>query len=260
MGHWRRATRNEGEHPANGLVSVLSSQPCSCRNASSDRFVINDTFCSQLCLLYPPHLIAIAAIYLSLVLHDSARTILNQSAPPSQKTTPQPRRSSRQASHAGLEAAKKPNQDPISFLSELNVSLPLIATITQEIISMYALWERYQEGPSFDCAKSTLANKQATSPFGTNRSGSASLKRSASASVSAQGSTKSRSNTATPVEVAEETGGGLGPNTTNVVVTPTFLAGVLMRMRESKWVDMAHSANVRSVAVNKVLERTQAAG
>ena len=190
---------------------------------------------------------------------------MNQSPTQSQQTTPQPRRSSRQASHANPEAAKKPSRDPISFLSELNVSLPLIATIAQEIISMYALWERYKEDPTSDSAKGTFTPNQVTSPFGAGGSASASLKQSASASGSARGSIKSRSNSGTPVDVAEESavwGDNSGPNTIGHanVVTPTFLAGVLMRMRELKWADMAHSSNGRSVAVNKVLERTQAAG
>ena len=39
------------------------------------RFIINDTYRSEICLLYPPHMIAIAAIYLTLVLNDKTREI-----------------------------------------------------------------------------------------------------------------------------------------------------------------------------------------
>jgi cyclin C len=49
------------------------------------------------------------------------------------------------------------------------------------------------------------------------------------------------------------TGGG-------TMVTPAFLTGLLTRMREAKLADMAHPANGRHVAINKMLERTQAAG
>jgi hypothetical protein len=35
-----------------------------------NRFIINDTYRSELCLLYLPHMIVIAAIYLTLVLND----------------------------------------------------------------------------------------------------------------------------------------------------------------------------------------------
>lgn len=37
-------------------------------------FLLNDTYRTDVILLYPPHLIAIAAIFLALVLHDSSRT------------------------------------------------------------------------------------------------------------------------------------------------------------------------------------------
>ncbi|THG94762.1 hypothetical protein EW026_g6771 [Hermanssonia centrifuga] len=39
-------------------------------------FIINDTYRSDLCLIYPPHLIAIAAIYLTLVFHESTHESL----------------------------------------------------------------------------------------------------------------------------------------------------------------------------------------
>ncbi len=42
------------------------------------RFIINDTYHSELCLLYPPHVFAIAAIYLTLVLHTSIQTDVGQ--------------------------------------------------------------------------------------------------------------------------------------------------------------------------------------
>ncbi|KAF7300992.1 CYCLIN domain-containing protein [Mycena indigotica] len=98
-------------------------------------FIINDTFRSELCLLYPPHLIAIAAIYLTCVFNPATQSAIAASHEP----TPTPRRSSRHA------ADKSSTQDPLTFLAGLNVSLPLVATIAQEIIAMYTLWERYRD-------------------------------------------------------------------------------------------------------------------
>ncbi|KAF8954247.1 cyclin-like protein [Flammula alnicola] len=183
--------------------------------------IINDTYRSQLCLLYPPHLIAIAAIYLTFILHPPTRPENSQSAeqesteaaPEQPAPTRQPRRSSRQANHAPAATTqatlpKKP-QDPITFLSELNVSLPMVATIAQEIISLYTLWDQYKEDVSPDTSKLT-------------------------ASVSAEGN----------------------------YITPAFLSSVLLRMREARLMDLVPSTSSvgRPVAVNKRLERTQAAG
>ncbi|XP_006460431.1 hypothetical protein AGABI2DRAFT_220473, partial [Agaricus bisporus var. bisporus H97] len=125
-------------------------------------FIVNDTYRSDICLLYPPHLIAVAAIYLTFILHTPTRSIItpllnspsSQIAPPvtisSTITTTKPiRRSTRHSTSsltsAPLPTASQQQQDPITFLSELNISLPLIATISQEIISLYTLWERYKE-------------------------------------------------------------------------------------------------------------------
>ncbi|KAI9445841.1 hypothetical protein F5148DRAFT_1253534, partial [Russula earlei] len=38
-----------------------------------DRFIIDDMYHSELCLLYPPHMITITAIYLTLMLNDKMR-------------------------------------------------------------------------------------------------------------------------------------------------------------------------------------------
>ncbi|KAJ7499689.1 cyclin-like protein [Mycena latifolia] len=175
-------------------------------------FIVNDSYRSELCLLYPPHLLAIAALYLTCVFHPATAARLasmsasasapSGSAPPSD---PPPRRSSRQAAER-----KQPAQDPIAFLAALNVSLPLIATIAQEIIAMYALWDRYKEDAA--CAD----------PGGT------------------------------PDSRGDDDAGG--------VVTPAFLTAMLMKMRETRLQEVAHPASGRPTAVNKMLERTQAAG
>ncbi|KAF7294389.1 CYCLIN domain-containing protein [Mycena kentingensis (nom. inval.)] len=112
-------------------------------------FIINDTFRSELCLLHPPHLIAIAAIYLTCVFHPATHESVASALGSSQEqhvsaptTSAGPRRSSR-----NVPTPDRPGvQDPVAFLASLNVSLPLIASIAQEIIGMYALWERYREG------------------------------------------------------------------------------------------------------------------
>ncbi|KAJ7667066.1 cyclin-like protein [Mycena rosella] len=120
------------ELPHNGLQSAW--------------FIVNDTYRSELCLLYPPHLLAIAALYMTCVFHPATAARLASasasapSGPGAPAADPPPRRSSRQAAER-----KQPAQDPLAFLAALNVSLPLVATVAQEIIAMYALWERYKE-------------------------------------------------------------------------------------------------------------------
>jgi cyclin C len=107
-----------------------------------DRFIINDTYRSELCLLYPPHMIAIAAIYLTLVLNDKTREAIQaQSGAPA----PPPRRSSRTSSGSAHRKTAPAPQDFVGFMAGLRVSLPTVAMIAQEILSLYTLWERYSD-------------------------------------------------------------------------------------------------------------------
>lgn len=94
--------------------------------------MINDTFRSSLSLIHPPHLIALAAIYLAFSMHPPE---------PSAPAVPSPRKSSRVDIAAG-EKNPGGQTDAITFLASLNVELPLILEIVQEIISLYELWNR----------------------------------------------------------------------------------------------------------------------
>jgi cyclin C len=170
------------------------------------RFIINDTYRSEICLLYPPHMIAIAAIYLTFVLNDKTREAVQAQAAP----VPPPRRSSRTTSgSAHRKVAPAQQQDFVGFMAGLRVSLPTIAMIAQEILSLYTLWGRYSDTPP----ESGLG------------------------------------------------GSGTGESSSgDDVVTPASLTQLLLRMREARLADLAHPASGQPVAVNKRLERTQAAG
>ncbi|KAF8803752.1 hypothetical protein BYT27DRAFT_7195093 [Phlegmacium glaucopus] len=229
--------------------------------------IVNDTYRSQLCLLHPPHLIAIAAIYLTFILHPPARPepsqpsdqgSLAENSPDHSNPVKQPRRSSRQANHASLAAPVSPKkpQDPIAFLSELNVSLPLIATIAQEIISLYTLWDQYKEDVSPDASKLARELTNSPMPFGSSpkKSGSNSRTESVRASTSGAG-TPGADGRDEPAETVNVADGNF--------ITPSFLSSVLRKMREARLMDIppaTPTTTARSVAVNKRLERTQAVG
>ncbi|KAG2103020.1 hypothetical protein BD769DRAFT_1506533 [Suillus cothurnatus] len=194
--------------------------------------IINDTYRSDLCLLYPPHLLAITALYLAVVLHGPTRELLQQQSH-SVEAAPvhsSPRRSSRQSSSTSSGHIKKSSQDFVAFFAELNISMPLVATIAQEIISLYTLWERYiEDSDPADSARGAFFGHAQTQP-GVSHSG-----------------------VSTPVESLDDAQRPHG-------ATPTFLLQVLTRMRENRLSDMAHASSGRPVVVNKMLERTQAAG
>ncbi|KAF8665674.1 hypothetical protein AX16_000127 [Volvariella volvacea WC 439] len=238
-------------------------------------FIINDTYRSDLCLLYPPHLIAIAAIYLTLILHAPTREALAASQASSSSTaaesrniaatdsTPQPRRSSRQAQQsAAIEAVKKP-QDPISFLADLNVSLPLIATIAQEIISLYTLMGRYKEEGTIESSSSRPASASATSAFSSTGS-VVPAKRSFTGQARTNYFTLP-GNSMAPIDLTQDEEAPSVPPPPDTPpaqdgqITPAFLSSVLLRMRGARFAGAMHQTS-RQAAVNKMLERTQAVG
>ncbi|KAI0337540.1 cyclin-like protein [Trametopsis cervina] len=220
-------------------------------------FIVNDSFRSDLCLIYPPHLIAVTAIYLTLVFHSSTRNSLHFQSSPTPSSVTQgstsqsspagnPRRSSRSSSGQSRRA----DQDIVGFMAGLNVNMEVIASIAQEIISRYTLWERYKDDAVEHTARGSLATDQP--PTFTS-----SLKRSASSTTRsgsvASGST-AKSRDGTPVGSTQR-----APSNARqpAVVTPTFLTQLLVKMREGKMADMAHPATGRPMALDKRLERTQ---
>ncbi|KAF9040700.1 cyclin-like protein [Panaeolus papilionaceus] len=233
--------------------------------------IINDTYRSPLCIFYPPHLIAIAAIYLTFILHppikpDSTGTTSEQESLFSESSSEQPRqprRSSRQAHSTGSQSAmsaqqaKKP-QDPIAFFADLNVSLPLIATISQEIISLYTLWDNYKEDGVPDATRLS-GNMDSPMSSGMASTSVSPAKRTASGQITRNDSSASNIGMYHRTPASASADGNTCP-----YITPAFLAGVLKKMREKKMASYAAAASAQSrmqgVAVNKRLERTQAAG
>ncbi|KAH9936899.1 cyclin-like protein [Epithele typhae] len=187
------------------------------------RFIINDTYRSELCLLHPPHIIAVAAIYLVLVFHIPTRTAIQAAA-------------SSHAAHASGGGPATATTRHHRLHGGLNVNMSLVATVAQEIIALYALWDRYSEDPSAHA--SARAAMLQRNPGSVTRRSSGTRQRAAGVNAAAA--------------VAEGAHSDL--------VTPLFLVQLLLEMREKRMEDLAHPANGRPVVVNKMLERTQAAG
>jgi len=119
------------------------------------RLIINDTYRTDVCLKYPPFVIAIAAIYLALVNHDCC----SQSSP-SAMTPLVNIRATRRTSHPGSSGGNGP--DPVTFLAKLNVSMTSIASIAQEMISLYSLWSRYSDDSGSGLSNPTAVNHHAS--------------------------------------------------------------------------------------------------
>jgi cyclin C len=113
--------------------------------------IINDHYMTDLPLLFPPHIIAIMAILLALVLHPTSTGI--QSASGSTSTiasAAQGALSSASPVKAGGAEGKGGGersevQRLSNWLAESNVDIEAIVDCTQEIISFYEFQEQYNE-------------------------------------------------------------------------------------------------------------------
>ncbi|KIL59534.1 hypothetical protein M378DRAFT_131439 [Amanita muscaria Koide BX008] len=246
-------------------------------------FIINDTYRSNICLIYPPHLIAVAAICLTVVFHPPSRSEIVPHLPSSSSTA----------------KVGQPPDTILTFLASLNVSFPLVATIIQEIVSLWTLWDRYKED-----ATDTSSAASSASPGGSaGKMSSMSPTKPHQQQLQrlARGSTATLStlSTSTPTPTA---GGGDDPACTTdnndsssshsplveepaILFTPSILSNVLVKMREGRLaIQQATSSNSGSSssnnntdggsnnpgsgsttpgmgkAANKMLERAQAAG
>lgn len=222
-------------HPYRSLVHMTGrdSGPIAARKTMLDMddnsmqmawFVLNDTYRSELCLLYPPHLIATASIYLAFSLHFPPNLLntvkgstpanvasgaaVNRNADTGEPDAKRMRGSflsSNPQSNAAvasnnnfsnnggvtgltpgnnaigsmpnsplsgdppaiapkppLSTAPRGTTDPITFLASLNVQLPLVLEIVQEILSLYALWKAYEEPPHSASSAAGQSGSQAS--------------------------------------------------------------------------------------------------
>lgn len=133
---------------------------------SASRFVINDTFRSSLCLVYPPHLISVASIYLALSLHPPEVIVAHSvrelaDVGPAARTRRQSTTSSADVAslsdstlapsstldhvgnltrHAPCSTIVGGKTDAVAFLAALNVDMSIVVEIVQEIVSLYEVW------------------------------------------------------------------------------------------------------------------------
>ncbi|EGU12534.1 hypothetical protein RTG_01063 [Rhodotorula toruloides ATCC 204091] len=167
-----------------------------CAVVSEHRFIINDTFRSSLCLVHPPHLIAVAAIYLAFalqppasaaaqILPPSASASSGRSADASRPGGPatRTRRQSQDASNnpssalttttsSGPKSSSSAAPDPITFLASLAIDQSLVLEIVQEIVSLYELWAQLESGSATGSGSSSSSRGGSSSSSMRGQSGS----------------------------------------------------------------------------------------
>ncbi|RIA99072.1 cyclin-like protein [Glomus cerebriforme] len=144
-------------HPYRSLMTLAQDLGTKNEDVHWAWYVINDSYRTDMCLLYPPHVIAAAALYLQIALKGGAQygdyslTSMNTANNSSVAGV-----TTRGAKRGAAAAASNNNnnnnnintsvnetpkvKDIRLWFAQLNVDLEQIIDIVQEIISLYKLW------------------------------------------------------------------------------------------------------------------------
>lgn len=148
-------------HPLNHTSQISSStnsvgnnvsnqqQSLSPEELQSSWSIINDSYVTDLPLIFPPHIIAAASIYLTLVLKHNHLKHLQKEALKNSKTPPMNEDSSKCVS---LKAY-------IQFLGVSNIDLGEVIEAVQEMITLYEVWETYDESACKKPLETVLLNR-----------------------------------------------------------------------------------------------------
>ncbi|EON61221.1 hypothetical protein W97_00434 [Coniosporium apollinis CBS 100218] len=127
-------------HPYRSLADLQNSFPLAQDESALAWSVINDSFLTDLPLLHPPHIIAVTAMFLAVVLKPSQSTLQVNAAGVSGALQAL---SNPQA--AATPAASSRMRKFVDWLADSSVDMEAVVDCTQELISLYELWETYNE-------------------------------------------------------------------------------------------------------------------
>ena len=163
-------------HPYRALLDLTSSNPnlftLSNEEQTLAHNIINDSYNTDLVLLYPPHVIAITAIFLAVVLRPAGQPAglqnyaSSSSSPHSASPLPSPggaqfnpqagpsgnpamsANAAQTALLGGLSGLKQAGPKLgklVDWLAESKVDMNAVVDATQEMVSLYEVWEQYNE-------------------------------------------------------------------------------------------------------------------
>jgi len=137
-------------HPYRTLVELQGRMSMSQDEITLAWSVINDHYLTDLPLLYPPHVIAVTAILLAVVLKPSQASL--HAAAASVAAVASAAQAAKESPSHVLQSTTQSNarhtkpQKLVTWLAaESEINIEDIISCTQEIISLYEVWEQYNE-------------------------------------------------------------------------------------------------------------------
>lgn len=108
--------------------------------------MINDHYLTDLPLLFPPHIIAVTAIFLAMTLKPTQAGLQAAASTASALSNAKPVPKDQQSSNFNPpNTQQKKVQNLVSWLAEGEVDINAVVECSQEIISLYDVWEQYSE-------------------------------------------------------------------------------------------------------------------
>ncbi|OJJ65000.1 hypothetical protein ASPSYDRAFT_54376 [Aspergillus sydowii CBS 593.65] len=108
--------------------------------------VINDHYLTDLPLLYPPHVIAVMATIVAVVFKPSSQTAFHGTASPIASAMREGSMKILAALGDRGGAGPPPRiQKLVSWLAESEIDIKAVIECTQELVSLYEVWEQYNE-------------------------------------------------------------------------------------------------------------------
>ncbi|ORZ16414.1 cyclin-like protein [Absidia repens] len=121
-------------HPYRALTQLCQELGMKEQGLQFAWFILNDSYRTDVCLLHPPHMIALAALYLTVVLN-----------------------------HADFTPGSLGDRtDMRQWFADLNVQIETVVEISQEILSIYEVWADWKE-EKMPALWKELKSKQLTS-------------------------------------------------------------------------------------------------
>lgn len=134
------------QHPYRTLTELQSSLSMAQEDGSLAWSIINDHYLTDLPLLFPPHIIAVTAIFLAITLKPTQaglQAAANTAAVLANAGSVSKNIAS--TTNTASIAQQKKVQNLVSWLAEGEVDIKSVIDCSQEIISLYEMLEHYHE-------------------------------------------------------------------------------------------------------------------
>ncbi|SLM40250.1 rna polymerase ii holoenzyme cyclin-like subunit [Lasallia pustulata] len=135
-------------HPYRSLVELQSTLNMAQEEVSLAWSIINDHYLTDLPLLYPPHVVAVTAIFLAMVLKPTQAGLhaaSNAAATLSNVSQAIKGVEPSQLNDIGATTPQGKVQSLVKWLGESEIDIKAVVDCSQEIISLYDIWDQGNE-------------------------------------------------------------------------------------------------------------------